>query len=227
MWCWEVPKKEIVPFGKSAAIAGHPSARTNLGYYGGKEGRVDRAIKHWIIAANLGEDTSIQSLKECYQDGDVSKDDFALALRANQAAVDATKSPQREAALVKRSMTQLLFQGGIVFHVLIYYGIITHNNTMRLTPLIQLNISSKHRLHIFIQCIISKAISQWSMMLMMLRVTCVKFTTLKLQIHTLPILTMESATHAWSKMTVNLLNRSFALCSKRWMYRLHVHSPNE
>jgi len=30
--------------------------------------------------------------------GRVSKDDFAAALRAHQAAVDATKSPQREAA---------------------------------------------------------------------------------------------------------------------------------
>ena len=30
--------------------------------------------------------------------GLVNKDDFAAALRAHQAAVDATKSPQREAA---------------------------------------------------------------------------------------------------------------------------------
>ena len=48
-----------------------------------------------IIAANLGYDLSIEILKECYKDGDVSKDDFAAALRSHQAAVDATKSPQR------------------------------------------------------------------------------------------------------------------------------------
>ena len=34
----------------------------------------------------------------CYMNGNVSKEDFAAALRAHQAAVDATKSPQREAA---------------------------------------------------------------------------------------------------------------------------------
>eukprot|EP00984_Skeletonema_dohrnii_P034284 scaffold33516_cov111-Skeletonema_dohrnii-CCMP3373.AAC.2 len=57
------------------------------------------AAKHFIIAANLGHDDSIQALKECYKRGGlVSKEDFAAALRAHQAAVDATKSPQRDAA---------------------------------------------------------------------------------------------------------------------------------
>jgi len=37
-------------------------------------------------------------LKTCYAAGKVSKEDFTAALRAHQAAVDATKSPQREAA---------------------------------------------------------------------------------------------------------------------------------
>jgi hypothetical protein len=41
---------------------------------------------------------SIQSLKKRYGCGDVSKEAFAAALRAHQAVVDATKSPQREAA---------------------------------------------------------------------------------------------------------------------------------
>mmetsp|Transcript_35527 Transcript_35527/g.72674 ORF Transcript_35527/g.72674 Transcript_35527/m.72674 type:complete len:85 (+) Transcript_35527:2-256(+) len=64
----------------------------------GKNERYDRSAKHFIIAANLGHDDSIQALKECYKYGDVSKEDFAAALRAHQAAVDATKSPQRDAA---------------------------------------------------------------------------------------------------------------------------------
>ncbi len=37
-------------------------------------------------------------LKEYYKHGFVSKDDFAVALRAHHAAVKAMKSPQREAA---------------------------------------------------------------------------------------------------------------------------------
>ena len=55
-------------------------------------------MKHWIIAANLGYDESIKALKEAYKGGDVSKEDLAAALRAHQAAVDATKSPQRGVA---------------------------------------------------------------------------------------------------------------------------------
>ena len=52
-------------------------------------------MKHYIIAANLGHDSSIKSLREFYEKGCVSKESFDAALRAYQAAVDETKSPQR------------------------------------------------------------------------------------------------------------------------------------
>ena len=81
-----------------AAIAGHIDARHNLGFIEERNGKFDRAVKHWIIAAKLGGGTSIQALKGCYKEGHISKDDFAAALRAHQAAVDAMKSPQRQAA---------------------------------------------------------------------------------------------------------------------------------
>jgi tetratricopeptide (TPR) repeat protein len=90
-------KKEIYHL-EEASIAGHPDARIALGTFELKSKRYDRAVKHWIIAANLGYDQSIQVLKECYKGGLVSKEEFAAALRAHQAAVDATKSPQREVA---------------------------------------------------------------------------------------------------------------------------------
>jgi TPR repeat protein len=83
---------------EQAAIAGHPAARYNLGCHEGINGRFERAVKHWIIASNLGDDDSIRRLKQCYADGEVSKEEFAAALRAHHAAVDAMKSPQREAA---------------------------------------------------------------------------------------------------------------------------------
>ena len=38
----------------------------------------------------------MKTLKIAYREGLVSKEDFASALRAQKAAVDATKSPQRE-----------------------------------------------------------------------------------------------------------------------------------
>jgi len=83
---------------EQAAIAGHPDSRYNLASFDNHHGRVDRAIKHWTIAANLGHDLSLAELKLRYKSGVVSKEIFAGALRGHQAAVDATKSPQREAA---------------------------------------------------------------------------------------------------------------------------------
>eukprot|EP00985_Skeletonema_marinoi_P020758 scaffold12420_cov137-Skeletonema_marinoi.AAC.5 len=94
----EKDEKKGLYYLEEAAIAGHPDARYNLAGYEWDNERYDRAVKHFIIAANLGYDKAIQGLKDCYKDGHVSKEDFAAALRAHQAAVDATKSPQRETA---------------------------------------------------------------------------------------------------------------------------------
>ena len=63
-----------------------------------ENGRVDRAAKHFIIAAKLGHDNSLESVKFLYKAGHVSKDDFEVALRGHHAAIAATKSPQREEA---------------------------------------------------------------------------------------------------------------------------------
>jgi len=52
---------------EKAAIGGHLAARYNLGTYNHNEGRMDRAVKHFIIAATLGCVDSIDLLKECYK----------------------------------------------------------------------------------------------------------------------------------------------------------------
>eukprot|EP00984_Skeletonema_dohrnii_P030928 scaffold22810_cov103-Skeletonema_dohrnii-CCMP3373.AAC.2 len=83
---------------EEAAIGGHPDARYILGCDEGKNGNTEKAVKHWIIAATQGDNDSIKTLMDEFRSGTVSKDDLAAALRAHQAAVDATKSPQREAA---------------------------------------------------------------------------------------------------------------------------------
>jgi TPR repeat protein len=83
---------------EEAAIGGHPKARYNLGANEWNNGRYDRAMKHYIIAANLGQDEALDRVKEGFVRGYVSKEDYAAALRGHQAAVDATKSAQRKAA---------------------------------------------------------------------------------------------------------------------------------
>ena len=90
-------KKELYHL-EEAAIGGHANSRHKLGLVENDRGRLDRAFKHWIIAANMGNDNSLETLKIFYREGLFSKEDFAAALRGYQAAVNATKSPQREAA---------------------------------------------------------------------------------------------------------------------------------
>ena len=86
---------------EEAAVGGHPYARCIVGDYEWCTLNVERAVKHWIIAATLGHDDAIKALMEKFKMGYVSKEELATALRAHQAAVDAMKSPQREAAKKK------------------------------------------------------------------------------------------------------------------------------
>ena len=90
-------KKQVYHLEK-AAISGHVDARHNLGCHEGDNGRMERAVKHFTIAANMGHEGSMKALWKCYARGLVKKDDLNATLRAHHAAVDATKSPQREEA---------------------------------------------------------------------------------------------------------------------------------
>eukprot|EP00984_Skeletonema_dohrnii_P022030 scaffold11147_cov79-Skeletonema_dohrnii-CCMP3373.AAC.2 len=95
----EKDKQKEVHHLELAAIGGHPTARYNLGCEEwDNNDNAERAVKHWIIAAALGDDSPIEFMLEMSEEGYVSKDDLAAALRAHQAAVDKAKSPQREAA---------------------------------------------------------------------------------------------------------------------------------
>lgn len=98
----EQDEKKFAYHSEQAAIGGHPVARYNLGYHESNKRNLERAMKHLFIGAKLGEDNSLEMIKTGFKTGLVSKEDFAAALRAHQAAVDATKSPQREEASVAR-----------------------------------------------------------------------------------------------------------------------------
>eukprot|EP00986_Skeletonema_menzelii_P020050 scaffold29968_cov131-Skeletonema_menzelii.AAC.1 len=82
----EKDEKRALHHMEEAAISGHPMARHNLAILERGNGRVDRAVKHYIIAAKLGDDRSLESVKDLYKAGQVSKEDFATALRGHQAA---------------------------------------------------------------------------------------------------------------------------------------------
>ena len=84
---------------EEAAIAGHPSARHNLGT---AECDYERTVKHWIIAAAQGHADSMKKLIKVFKVEQgmmfMEKEELAATLRAHKAAVDATKSPQRDKA---------------------------------------------------------------------------------------------------------------------------------
>jgi TPR repeat protein len=94
----EKDMKKRVYHWEEAAIAGHPEARHNLGIEEWNNGRFERATKHFIISTNLGDHDSLSNVKRLYAEGHASKEDYAIALRAYQAAVNATKSREREIA---------------------------------------------------------------------------------------------------------------------------------
>lgn len=81
-----------------AAIGGHPAARHYLGCKERDKGNAERAATNFIIAANLGYHASLKELQKLLANGHVSEEDYDAAVRAYRAAVDATKSPEREQA---------------------------------------------------------------------------------------------------------------------------------
>lgn len=53
-------------------------------------------MKHFIIAANLGDEDSVKALWEHFSHGNIAKEDLEATLRTHKAATDATKSHERE-----------------------------------------------------------------------------------------------------------------------------------
>jgi TPR repeat protein len=83
---------------EKAAIGGHPKARYMLGCYEERSGNTERAAKHFIIAAKLGDDESMRDIWKHYFHGNISKEDLDATLRTHQAAIDEMKSEQRDVA---------------------------------------------------------------------------------------------------------------------------------
>ena len=93
----EDEEKKVYHYEK-AAIGGHPYARYNLGGLEKGNGNIERAAKHFIISANLGFDKAMKRLLPAYKDGHITKEEYEATLRTHQAAVDATKSSERDFA---------------------------------------------------------------------------------------------------------------------------------
>ena len=96
----EKDEEQSINHYEKAAIGGHPIARHNLGYIEEKNGNIEIAVKHYIIAANIGFEISMKALWGAFKHGNITKEDLDATLRSHHAAIDATKSAQRDAAEV-------------------------------------------------------------------------------------------------------------------------------
>jgi TPR repeat protein len=95
----EKDEEKAIHHWEEAAIGGHPTARNNLAMIEEeKNGNVNRAVKHFVIAANLGYEKSMKGLWKHYSCGNITKENLEATLRSHKAAIDATKSAQRDAA---------------------------------------------------------------------------------------------------------------------------------
>ncbi len=104
-------EKTVYHFEK-AAIGGHPGARHGLACIEGRNGNIERSVKHFIIGANLGDEKSMKALWTYYSRGNITKEDLDATLRSHHAAIDATKSEQREEA--EKVGTEHLRQMGLI-----------------------------------------------------------------------------------------------------------------
>ena len=94
----ERDEKKANHYWELAAMGGVVEARHNLGNAEGRKGNMDRALKHYMIAAGSGDNNSLDMIKQMFLKGFATKDDYAKALQTYQAHLNEIKSPQRDEA---------------------------------------------------------------------------------------------------------------------------------
>ena len=94
----EVDKKRANHSYELAAMSGSVEARHNLGLMEFREGNIDRALKHYMIAVGSGYSTSMEHIKALYSSGYATKEDYTNALRSYQEYLGEIKSKQRDEA---------------------------------------------------------------------------------------------------------------------------------
>ena len=85
---------------KLAAIGGHEVARQNLGIVEERNGNMDRAMKHYMVAARCGYDNALEAVGDGYKTGYVTKDEYASTLRAHKQSTEEMKNEQREISVI-------------------------------------------------------------------------------------------------------------------------------
>jgi len=83
-----------------AAMMGDVKARHNLGAIEAMAGNQQRALKHFVIAAKNGDIGALESVKQRFKDGYLTRDEYANILRVHLDCLKEMKSDARDEALL-------------------------------------------------------------------------------------------------------------------------------
>ncbi|EJK46064.1 hypothetical protein THAOC_35290, partial [Thalassiosira oceanica] len=89
---------KAVEFYEKAAMQGGVEARHILGEIEGNKGNHDRALRHLLISAKMGDKESLETIKRVFMRGQATKEQYAEALKGYQDAVEGMKSHDRDEA---------------------------------------------------------------------------------------------------------------------------------
>jgi len=84
---------------EAAAMAGHDDARNNLGSMEAQSGNVERAVKHWMIAASAGHYAAMKNLLIAFNQGSTSRATIDSTLTAYNDSCVEMRSEARDAAI--------------------------------------------------------------------------------------------------------------------------------
>ena len=91
-------KKKAKHYWELAAMNGDLNARYSLGCEEAEAGSHNRAMKHFILSSKAGYKQSLDCVKQGFLNGFVTKDEYAITLRAHQECCNEIKSDDRDKA---------------------------------------------------------------------------------------------------------------------------------
>jgi TPR repeat protein len=81
---------------EAAAMAGHEIARTNLGCMEDDSGNLERAVKHWMMAASARNCDAMHNFLSAFEDGLVSRESIDSTLTAYNTSCAEMRSEARD-----------------------------------------------------------------------------------------------------------------------------------
>jgi len=94
----ERDKKKAIHYFEIGSMKGDTVARHSLGALEQNAGNIERALKHYMITVESGEQDSLKAIQDLYPKGKATKDEYVKALRAYQKYLNEVKSIQRDEA---------------------------------------------------------------------------------------------------------------------------------